>query len=86
MSRQIFEISYLTAWLGRDLAALLFVYLFLNATFLPSTRGAARRKGPLRLRGPLESRRKALLHLAVWDRESYDFWRRAQALLRRGGL
>ncbi len=52
--KRYFEISYLTAWLGRELAALPFVYLFLDAFFLPfhQGRGAARRRGPLRLRGP----------------------------------
>jgi transposase-like protein len=61
-------------WRKRDLSGLKVVYLFLDATYLPLRQGTKEKEGILCAYAILENGKKALIHLALGSRESYDSW------------
>ncbi|MFQ5993259.1 MAG: IS256 family transposase [Nitrospiraceae bacterium] len=61
-------------WRQRDLSGLKIVYLFLDAIYLPVRQGCKEQEGVLCAYGITEEGKKALLHLALGSRESYDAW------------
>lgn len=62
------------AWRRRSLGNLKVVYLSLDAIYLPVRQGSDEKEGVLCAYGIIEDGKKALLHLAIGNRESYDAW------------
>lgn len=61
-------------WRTRSLAELEPLYFFLDAFYLPLRSGTSEREGILAAYAILRSGKKALIHLALGARESYDSW------------